>query len=50
MPVVKFLIIIFSSGGVLVVSFADAEGPGTLSQRLAALRLWPSFDRWKSGH
>jgi hypothetical protein len=43
MPVVKFLIIIFSNGAVLVVCCLDAESPGALSQRLAALRVWPSY-------
>jgi hypothetical protein len=48
MPVVRFLIIIFPSG-VLVVGYVDAESPGPLSHRLAALRVWPSYGLRKSG-
>ena len=49
MPVVRFLIIIFSSGGVFVLACVDAEGRGAVSQRLAALRVWPSYGYRKSG-
>jgi hypothetical protein len=45
----KILIVSHFSGPIFIIAFVE-PGPGALSRRLAALRLWPSFQQRRAKH